>query len=146
VFSGNADLPSVCGTQTMVAENVPESGSQWLQGVSAPSDGFRRLLRHLSQDLNTASQAEKITAFREGIEAIRTHVGDLTITREFEASLPGQSEENVIVFAGKPAPKGTPVVAFDEAGRIWTGSLEASLGITPEGRPVFNAFRANRHC
>lgn len=127
-------------------DNGREPGPVWLEEASTPAEGFRKLVDHLSADMKDASQTEKIAEFREGVEAIRTHIGPITIAGEFNASFPGRSDENVVVFVGKPGPKGTPVIAFDASDRIWTGSVEASLGVTPDGRPVFNAFRANRRC
>ena len=117
----------------------------WLEGVTTPGEAFRRLIRHLSTELKDANQEQKVLAFREGVDRIREKIGPLTVSAEFTAGLPGREDEDVQVFVGKPGLRGTPVVAFDAAGRIWTGSVEASLGLTPEGGRVFNAFRANRH-
>ncbi|MGH7201315.1 MAG: hypothetical protein ACREJB_11970, partial [Planctomycetaceae bacterium] len=61
----------------------------WLTQAATPREGFWSLLQHLSRDLSTAPQAEKIAAFRDGIDAIGTHLGELTITAEFRTSFPG---------------------------------------------------------
>ena len=118
----------------------------WLQGATTPGVGFRRLLKRLHDEFNAAPQNEKIDAFRDGIEAIRQHVGWLTISLEMVATYPGGSVEDIVIFAGQQDLGLTPVIAFDTLGRVWTGSLEASMGTMTDGRAVFNAFRANRVC
>jgi hypothetical protein len=115
----------------------------WLGENETPGTAFRKLIAHLGQDFKGTDQKTKLDEFRRGIESIRTYVGEITITREFIAGFPGVATRNIHVFVGKRATNATPVIAFDAAGKVWTGSIERSVGTTPDGRPVFNAFKAN---
>jgi hypothetical protein len=115
----------------------------WLGDNETPGTAFRKLVGHLGRDLKGTDQTTKLEEFRRGIDAIRANVGEITITREFMAAFPGLAARDVHVFVGKSSIKATPLIAFDATGKVWTGSVERSLGATPDGRPVFNAFKAN---
>jgi hypothetical protein len=115
----------------------------WLGESETPGSAFRKLIARFGQELKGADQATKVDEFRRGIAAIQGFVGEITITREFMAAFPGVSARNIYVFVGKRGANATPLIAFDATGKIWTGSVERSLGTTPDGRPVFNAFKAN---
>lgn len=77
------------------------------------------------------------------MDAIRYYIGPFAIDDTFAATLPGQSVTDVQVYVGGAGPRATPIIAFASDGKVYTGSLQASIGMTPMGVPVFNAFRAN---
>ena len=114
----------------------------FIGNASTPGQAFKNLVSEIATNLKGASQAERIQAFRDGLAAIRQHVGDFTVDAEFLASDLGGGALDYAVFVGGPGPKGTPIVVFGKNG-VYTGSLEASIGRTPSGQPVFNPFRAN---
>ena len=101
------------------------------------------LLKHIRDDYQGASQADKLAAFRDGVRMIQQFVGTFAIEDEFRASFPGLLTHDTIVFAGGHGPQATPIIAFAPDGRVYTGSLEWSIGEMATGEIVFNAFRAN---
>ncbi len=115
----------------------------WLVGVTTPGEGFKSLLGVLASSFVGKSKADKIVAFLEGVDAIRTFVGPFTIDDMFTATLPGLNVRDVDVYVGGPGPRATPVIAFLSDGEVRTGSLQMSIGITPAGVPVFNPFNSN---
>lgn len=70
------------------------------------------LLEHLRDDYRGASQAEKLSAFRNGVRMIQQFVGLFTIADEFTASFPGILRNDISVFVGGPGPQATPIIAF----------------------------------
>lgn len=74
---------------------------------------------------------------------IQRYVEVFTIDRKIQASFHGQSGNDIIVLVGGMGPKVRPIIAFAPDGRVYTGSLQASIGEMATGEIVFNAYRAN---
>ena len=125
------------------SQQAPIGKPAFIGNAKSAGEAFTNLLDHIATNMKGASQAEKIKAFQEGVEAIRQYVGDFTITKVFDAANIGGGAKEFAVFVGKQGPRGTPVIAFGKNGKVYTGSLEASVGKTASGDPVFNAFKAN---
>lgn len=122
---------------------MPNGPPLWLQGASSPGEGFRLLLKHIRDDYHGASQAEKLAAFRDGVRMIQQFVGTFTIDDELQASFPGKSTNDIIVFVGGMGPEVMPIIAFAGDGKVYSGSYQVSMGRHEDGSPVFNPYRAN---
>jgi hypothetical protein len=110
----------------------------WLRST-VPGKAFRNdLITHLTQDYGGRPQPEKIIAFRIGVADINHYVGTFAIDDEFLATLPGQKAANVTVFVGGAGLIATPIIVFAPDGKVYLGSLQASIDTTSTGTMVFN--------
>jgi hypothetical protein len=111
--------------------------------VTTPGQGVKALLGYLASNYAGGPKADKVQAFLDGVAAVRSHVGPFAIDDTFTATLPGLNVRDVDVYVGGPGAQATPIIAFLSNGEVRTGSLQASMGMTPAGVPVFNPFRSN---
>jgi hypothetical protein len=112
----------------------------WLQSTT-PGKAFRvDLINHLAQDFAGKPQSEKILEFRVGVADINLYVGTFDVDDEFQAALPGQMAANVTVtvFVGGAGLTATPVIIFTPDGKVYLGSLQASIDVSLGGTMVFN--------
>jgi hypothetical protein len=114
----------------------------WLSGATTPGQGFKALLNHLASSCAGKLKGEKVQAFLDGVDAIRQYIGPFSIDDTFTAVLPGGKIRDVDIYVGGPGARATPMIAFLSNGEVRTGSLQASIGMTPAGTPVFNSFRS----